>query len=191
MYITISVLKDLVEALGDAGDAIGKIADGISRLVATGVEGYDAAQARLVHARLRHASRSFTALAMAQSGLSSTLRGYAEIAAQGRRVNLAEEWEPLEQLAGRLLQEVVSLLDVIRAERSDFVLEPVYRKLCRALEARQALLGQLKQMSPPRYADELALVTKAARRYDELIRQLERATDEMNAYIKSLKAPKD
>src|SRR5881275_1093651 len=56
----ISLIKELVEAIGAAGDALTKLTDSVKHLVVTGVEGYDAASARLTYSDLVKLTKAAT-----------------------------------------------------------------------------------------------------------------------------------
>lgn len=127
MEINIKVLKDLVEAVGAAGDAIAKLADGIGHLIATGVKGYDAARARKVYKGLKEASADYVVLSSTQVPMRDALLEYGDRMRRVSHENLSErrlsnEWKIVAGEASRLLEQVSHLLIEIRRDRSDFVL---------------------------------------------------------------------
>ncbi|CAE6789531.1 hypothetical protein R70006_04779 [Paraburkholderia domus] len=183
----IKLFKDLIDAVGAGGDAVGKIADGIKHAVVTGVGGYDAVKARRAVARLVDFSARVSLLHVACNDTAYSLREYS----RHRRTRYAQDpagaWTVVLQEIDLVLGHASELADDMGKERSDFVLEPAYAKLQDALAARQRLLGELCRMPPPASPEELRLVNELGDRYDALIRQLMRAGRELSAYIKCLK----
>jgi len=117
------------------------------------------------------------------------VKGFVEQVQTDDRDRTAE-WQAVLEATDPVLEEVVALVDQFEKERSDFVLEPAYVQLRASLAARQRLLAELRRMSPPTSPEEVRLARKVTERYDVLIRELRSAREEMNAYIRSLKAPK-
>ncbi|MGF6633498.1 hypothetical protein [Paraburkholderia sp. MM6662-R1] len=191
----INLFKDLVDAVGAAGDAISKVTDGVAHMISTGVKGYDAARARIVYAKLLKASAQYEDLMAFQTPMTLDLRNLAESAEHGAgerldEKKLADRWNLVAADASQILLQVSELLDEIRRDRSDFVLEPAYAKIRQLLSARVSLLEQLVSMGPPTSPEEATLVRNVEIRYDMLIYELALARDGMNTYLKSLKAPK-
>lgn len=190
MEISLSVLKDLADAIGSAGDAVAKIADGIKHLVVTGVEGYDATKDRISRLRILDASVRATRLSISQIAMHDELESFVIRQEQQDDQDRTAEWQAVLDATDPVLEEVLTLVDCLDKERSDFVLEPAYVQLRESLAARQRLLAELRRMPPPASPEEVRLARKVSERYDVLIREVRRARDEMNTYIKSLKAPK-
>lgn len=182
----IKPFKDLVEAVGAAGDAVAKITDGIKHLMAAGVDGYDAVSARIVYRKLVKASAQYQELVAKQIETVGRWK-YADIVDTLCDRNMGDEWKIVPAGASRLLDQVSDLLTEFRRDRSDFVLEPAYAKIRELLGARVPLLEQLASMDPPSSPEEVQMVRDIAERYDVLVEELRRARDEMNAYIKTLK----
>ena len=183
----IALLKELVEAIGAAGDSLKMLVDGLKHLVVTGASGYDAAKARLVHGRLVETSALATSLVASQMMMAQSLQDYVRLAPKSDEFLRQRAWELLVDRMRHVLERVLELLGRVREDRSDFVLEPAYNKLVQALTARSALLQRLLSIPPPTSPDELALVREAANRYAVLIRELVNARDEMNTYLKATK----
>ncbi|WP_166656241.1 hypothetical protein [Paraburkholderia sp. BL10I2N1] len=74
----IKPFKDLVEAVGSAGDALAKITDGIKHLVVAGVEGYDAVKERRAQARLFVVSSGSVDQGIINVSVTSRIRDYSE-----------------------------------------------------------------------------------------------------------------
>ena len=183
----LALLRELVETIGAAGDALKKVTAGFKELVVTGVQGYDGVQARLLHQKLVDISKDTADLLVAQSSLPPTLGHYAGRAETMRPEQRASAWRNIVNQLRNILVVVDGLLNRVKQDRSDFVLEPAYLKLQQALAARSALLSQLIAIEAPASTEELAIIAEAGQRYAVLIRELESARDEMNAYVKTLK----
>lgn len=191
MEINISVLKDHVDAIGSAGDAVAKIADGIRHVVTTGVEGYDAVKVRRTLARLTEVSSRCVTQTHSNVAVISAIERHTErqplVSDDERHNNWAKVLESVETALSR----ASTLSEGLSYERSDFVLEPAYAQLQDSLAARKHLLAELRCMTPPASFEELQLVRKVADRHHVLIRELRRARVGLNAYLKSLNAPKE
>lgn len=124
----ISLLKDLVEAIGAAGDATAKIADGIKHLAATGVKGYDAARERSAYSRLLDQSVLLATLNCDQHALAGKLRGYVR-EAPGLDLDARQMlWRNAMHDVAAVPRSLTSTLIALRVERSEFVLEPALRQ---------------------------------------------------------------
>lgn len=173
----INILKDLVEAIGAAGDAAKKLADGIKHLVVTGVEGYDAASARITYARLVDISKATTDLAVSQQVLVvETLEQYLD------RPD-PKAWPRVVDRLGSVLTQVNDVLAKVQKDKSDFVLRPAYEKLSMALRARVSLIQRLQSYPAPSSEQELKLLREANDKYIVLISQLREARDQLNEYL--------
>ncbi len=185
LNVRLQALKDLAEGVGAAGDALTKLTGGLRSLVGAGAEGFDVAKARVIYSRLKDTSALTSRLVVAQSAVVGGLEEYVRIAPTlddaARRGAWLENVGKLQEL----LREVQSVLDRVREERSDFVLEPAYAKIMKTLGERVTLLSRLSALPPPREDAELTLVREIAAKYRVLIEQLESARDEMNAYLKA------
>ena len=79
---------------------------------------------------------------------------------------------------------VQELLQDVRAENSDFVLEPAYLMLNRTLTDRSSLLVQLSSLPAPTSAEEREILRYASHKYKILIANAEEAVKALNAYVK-------
>jgi hypothetical protein len=182
----LALLKEFVEVVGAAGDSLEKLTDAFKHLIVTGVQGFDGARARLVHAELVETSAFTTSLLAIQSTVPENLGRYAAEAPTLSAATRETVWRTLIGRMQKVLEQVRAILERVRDHRSDFVAEPAYVTLTEALQARAALLEKLVAMPPPVSEPELALVREAAARYGGLIAELKRARDQMNEYVKNL-----
>src|SRR5262249_16821688 len=132
----IALLKELVEAIGAAGDALKKLTDGLKHLVVTGVGGYDAAKARIVHARIVETRAMPSSLVASQFMMAKSLEEYVARAPKSDEQERQSAWSALVERMRHVLERVLELLGRVREDRSDFVLEPAYAKLVETLTAR-------------------------------------------------------
>ncbi|NUX59216.1 hypothetical protein [Paraburkholderia youngii] len=191
MDVSISLLKDLADAIGSADEGLAKIADGIKHLVVTGVEGYDATKERISRQRMLDASARAEHLLCSQSPMNADLKDFVSRQVQPDDGDRTAEWKWALEATEAVLDEVAALVDYLDTLRRDFVLEPAYVQLRESLAARQRLLAELRRMPPPTSPEELQLVRKVTERYDVLILEFRQARDQMNAYIRSLKPQKE
>ncbi|WP_233888788.1 hypothetical protein [Paraburkholderia flagellata] len=184
----IQLFKDLVNAIGGAGEEVFEIADGIKHLVATGAEGYDVAQAKVIYAKLVEMSVGVSSLRFSKSAAMGSFRDYLRYLRYFEEPpdsDLERSWERVTSEVAQLLTQVNYLLERIEGARGDFDREPSHDKLYELLTKRQKLTLSLVSSGRPRTPLELELVQEAADRYDILIEQLGRARDEMDIYIRT------
>ncbi|QGZ57072.1 hypothetical protein [Paraburkholderia acidiphila] len=186
----IKQFKDLINAIGGAGDEVSEIADGIQYLVETGAEGYDVAKAKVIYAKLVETSVEVSSLRYARSAAMESFRDYLRYlryceASPTTTSELDRSWEMVTSEVVQLLAQVNYLLERIEDARGDFDQEPRYDQLHELVKKRQALAQSLVSSGRPRTPEEVELVHEAADRYDILIEQLGRARDEMNVYIRT------
>ena len=175
---TVVIIKQIADALGAVGDAIGKLTDGVQKMVVAGDKGWSTVKARRTHDELVSLSQEITGLAEEQRiGMLPLLESYIGdprdpqwAAARGRLV--------------RVLTMSDSILSRLNRDRSDLVLQPAYAQLRLAMRARVSLLSKLQAAPPPRTRAELAQLRRVVSRYKILIIQLEAARDELNEYAR-------
>lgn len=184
---SVVLLKELADRVGAAADALTKIVDSLTHLVTTGAQGYNAVHANLVYDKLRNTSALASSLVSSQLILAKNLGEYAESAAGADQASREVAWAALVKRVQDVLTQVLAILNRVREDRSDFVLEPAYAKLSDVLQARVSLLQRIQSMPAPSTPEELQSVREIANRYNDLIAQLQLARDEMNVYVKSIK----
>ena len=75
----------------------------------------------------------------------------------------------------------------VQTEKGDFVLEPAYLALNRALTARSSVLQQLSGLPVPSSVEEREVLRQASAKYKVLIANAEQAVKELNEYVKGKK----
>lgn len=184
-------LKDLVEGIAAACDALANIADLFKKLVG----GFEAAGTRRLRRRLLDTTVDFSWLIDYQSDLAASLRSYVVDAPALDPIARAERWEAVVERLCRVMTQLTIEISSLRSERSDFVLESTHGRLLHLFEIPSRLLMAIRtygdRSGAPSTEAELKLLADAAGCYARLLVEADRARNEMNAYIKSLKAPKE
>lgn len=178
----ILAIKEVADMLGGIGDALGKLTEGVQKMVVAGDNALSTLSARRAHASLVELSRLTTGLAARQRlGAIPALEQYL-------RAPSPRAWIVVGGELGGVLVEVDSLLTRLNRDKSDLVLQPVYAKLETALRARVTLLSRLTSAPPPATKAELAELRNVLARYRILVAQLESARDELNEYARAAKS---
>lgn len=177
--ITVAAIKELAETVGAVGEALSKLTDGVKNLVVTGASGWDSVSARKTHSRLVALSADLTSLSVSQR--ITTLAALESFVDKPTSAT----WQTFLTASDTVLLQANSLLEKLRQERSDFVLESSYQRLQQALGARVDLLSRLKTVKEPTAPAELAEVRSLLKAYRKLVVELEAAKDELNAYLKT------
>ncbi len=179
----IAILRDLVDAIGAAGEAISKLTAGFKDLVVTSAAGYKHVSAERERSHLIDISRRTGNLIVMQNvQVVQSLDEYVEI-----KHPSDEDWRQVVGNVNSTLTTVRALLSDVQSEKSDFVLEPAFATLNRTLAGRVSLLQQLSQMGPPTTQGERKLLAQASEKYKVLIANAEQAVVELNAYVKARK----
>jgi hypothetical protein len=177
----LNVYKDAIDAIGAAGDAIAKLTDGVKHLVVTGAQGYDYVAAKRDHDRLRDISARATDLAYSHNAVViSSIDAYLAL-----KHPTPGDWHVITEGTQRVIDSVKVLLDDVRNERSDFVLEDAYGKLAGSLQSRGLLLGKLAKLPAPKTAQERAALRQLNAKYKVLLANFEAAIAELNLYLKT------
>lgn len=175
----IAILRELVDAIGAAGDAIASLTDGVAHLVVTGSDAYDYVSAKRERNRLIDiSSRTVDLIAQKNVRVVTAIDDYLSIPNPA-----PEQWQIVTFALNRTLSDVVLLLEDVRAERGDFVLQPTYLALSNSLNSRVAALQQLSALSPPNSPEERELLKQANNKYKILITNATNAVTELNKYI--------
>jgi hypothetical protein len=177
----VAILTEAAEAMGAASEAIEGLTDGIKHL-----------------GRGRSATYSYDAAVRERARLIDlSARGRFVAHRQQRRVvegidrynrlkqPSAAEWEKVKVDAVKALQGVSALLEDVKQERSDFVLEKAYNTLTSTLSAREKLLERLSTLDPPTTPEELQALRKLNNNYKRLLHNFHKAIDQLNIYIKN------
>ena len=143
-------LSALAHVLGATADAFAKLADAVAHMVTLGSKAYDFVAARRTHARLRDLDARLTYFLHDQGGGNaaiiiglgtyiSMLLDFTEPEESGREGYeefLQKQWERFLETANATLGSASQLLETLRGERSDFVLDEVYSTIMESLSAR-------------------------------------------------------
>jgi sugar (pentulose or hexulose) kinase len=177
--VRVSLLKEIVETVGAAGDALGKLTEGVQKLVIAGDKAWNRVSAERTRDRLAD-------LSAATSGLA-TMQVVQTIPAIEQFVNnpSAATWNVVVRRSNATLEQVYDILRALKSEKSDLVFQPAYSQLERALEARASLLARLVGLPTPHTREELAEIRNLITAYKVLVIKLESARDELNRYAVS------
>lgn len=179
----LALFKELVDAVGAAGDAIAKVTDGIAHLVETGNEGWSYISAHNTYSRLIDVSARATNLAgNRQVAVVNSIDEYL-----AKQNPSAYDWDTVRSAIGKVVVEVKALLDHLNSERSDFVREDAYSTLVQTLAARTSLLDRLATLPQPTTPEERAALGEINERYKQLLANFREAIKELNEYLKVAK----
>lgn len=177
----IAILKDLVEAIGAAGDAIASLTDGVAHLVVTGSDAWSYVSAKRERNRLLDiSSRTVDLIAQKNVRVVTAIENYLSI-----QNPTSDQWRTVTAALNRTLSDVLNLLEDVRSERGDFVLQPAYLTLHTSLNSRASALQQLSTLPPPTSTEERELLRQANEKYKVLISNATKALVELNKYIAS------
>jgi hypothetical protein len=177
----INLFKNAIESVGAAGDAIAKLTDGIKHLVVTGTEGYDYVAARRDYNHLKELSVKSTDTFLTQGQV--VVRGLDNYLSLQNPT--PQDWYEFTDELDFVLIKVQMLLNDVRAERSDFVLEEAYKKLGASLGMRSAILSRFSELPPPVTPEEKAALRSLGKEYRRLLANFEEAITQLNLYLKS------
>ncbi len=174
--------KYALDLLGAAGDALIKLSDGFKHLVITGSDGYNHIAARRIHKRLVDLSArgvfllvtQYTAIADVEDYITeddTELHGWKTIVGNIESINI----------------EITSILDDVRKERSDFVLEDAYLNILNSLNSRKNLAKKLTTMPFPMNKEEREQLSKISEEYKRLFVKFSDAIKDLNLYLKQRK----
>lgn len=175
----ILILKEAIAAIGEAGEAISKLVDGLRKVVTTGYEGYDFVNAKLQRERLLDlSSRNTVSIAVRQQLVVSTLDEYLE-----KRNPSDADWLEVSKNINVTLETVNSILSDIQKENSELVTDHSFLTLNESLATRVRTLSKLSKITPPITMEERALLTQISQKYKALLINAKKAADEFNAYL--------
>lgn len=175
----LQILTEVAQALGDLGDSVVKITDGIKHIIVTGGEGVSFVLAKKTKYELIKLSATSTQFAATQN--ASVIQSIDEYL---RHPN-ARDWPFVQQKLSNVLFRGSELLKEWNEERSDFIAEPAYAELLETLNARVSILRKLNSMDAPTTKEELEALHVVNHRYKILVHQFKSAVQELNIYIKS------
>ena len=182
--IRVRALKDIVEAIGAAGDSLKRITDGVGHMAERTVAAYKYIEAERDINRLKDISARATELRyVIQTPVVKGLHDYISGQKRPRPAN----WEKAKQTIGSTLVDLSLFLEDLKKERSDFVLEDAYQKLTSSVSDRVGLLKKLQSLPEPTSSEEREVLKDLSDRYLELLEAFEATIQEMNNYIKQRK----
>jgi hypothetical protein len=179
----IAILRDLVEAIGAAGEAISKLTAGFKDLVVTSASGYSYVAAERERDRLIDISRRTAVLIASQNvQVVQSLDEYLAL-----RNPTENDWSRVLANVDFTLRSVRELLADVQQEKGEFVLQPAFLRLNSALSGRSSLLQKLMNMPAPMTVEEREVLQQANEKYKVLISNATQAVTELNDYVKSRK----
>jgi hypothetical protein len=150
--LKIDLLRQITDAVGAAGEALSRLADGIKHAVDTKTAFETESAARNTHDRLLALSKDVLAFREHHNAMTLTIIETFVDAPN------AANWDAIMRHAQTTLSEALLLQKKLDAENSEFVLKPAYETLSMALEGRVSLLTQLEQLSFPSTPQELEIM---------------------------------
>lgn len=175
----LQILTEVAKALGDLGDSIVKITDGIKHVVVTSKEGVSFVLAKKTKSELKDLSATSTQFAAQQNvSVIQSIDEYLEFPNY-------RDWPVVQQKLNDVLFRGTELLTEWNEERSDFIVESSYTQLLETLNARVNILQRLNSMEAPTEKKELEALREVNERYKALVQQFKNAVQELNVYIKS------
>lgn len=175
----IEVLSEIAKALGDLGDSIVKITNGIKHIVVTGEEGVSFILAKKTKSQLKELSAISTQFAVSQN-----IRAVQSIDDYIQYPN-PDDWPYVQEKLRNILLSGSELLSEWNKERSDFIVEPSYARLIETLNARVGILEKLSSIEAPLTTKELEALGELNHNYKALVAQFKSAIKELNKYIKN------
>jgi hypothetical protein len=175
----LQILTEVAKALGDLGDSVVKITDGVKQVVITGGEGVSFVLAKKTKSELKDLSATSAQFAAQQNArVIQSIDEYLKYPS-------ARDWPAVQQKLSNVLLRGTELLTEWNEERSDFIVESSYAQLLETLNARVNILQKLSSMEAPTTKEELEALSEVNERYKTLIQKFKNAVQELNAYIKS------
>ena len=190
---TIATLKSVADLLGAAADGLSKLADSIAHIASLSLGGYDEVSARHIRARLKDIdARLVDVHRRLNAGVMSGIEGYiataeaynAKKAAAGGRGFLQAKWKEFVSILPMPLEQVQELLDDVKAERSDFILEQTYGEIISTLHSRVDILKNLMMLPPPTTPEEIDALKEVLPQYDRLRKSASEASKAFAKYLK-------
>ena len=175
----LEVLTEVSKALGELGDSIVKITDGIKHIVVTGGEGVSFVFAKKTKNDLKELSAESTQFAISQN--AKIVESIDEYLLNPSKY----DWPFVQKKLSDVLLLGTELLMEWNEERSDFIVEASYEKLLDSLNSRISILEKIKSMEAPTTEEELGALSEVNKKYKALINNFREAIRELNTYIKA------
>ena len=179
-------IAKLGSVLKDTADAIAKLGDSIAHLVRLSAQGWDAASARRTEARLIEMRKQLVTFKRSQGVVALSFEDYIARIEQGRQPRQLD-WKSVTSRLLPLMSEVRSLIDELRSEKSNFVLEDAYERLHDSLDARLTLFEKLRVGDAPRTPEQIEALRRIVAEWERLREELARASDALANYLRGTK----
>jgi hypothetical protein len=175
----IAILREIISAIGDAGEAISKLTAGVKDMLVAGTEGFDFVSARRDKGRLKDIlSRNYVSMTVKQSYVVQSLDEYLQ------KPNPSDEdWDEVAQKIKSTLKTLNEIFSDVKSENSNFVLDKSFKDLVTSLANRTSTLNKLSEISPPFSANERGLLFEISRAYKKLLSKAAVAHDELADYL--------
>lgn len=178
-----NIFKEVIEAIGAAGDALVKITDGIAHLIKTGNTGWEYVSAKKTYSDLLDISQIASHLAyVANPSAVTSIDEYLK-----KKNPTQKDWDIVQHEIDTAIDGVRRLLNKLEHKQSDFIREDAYAKLLETIEMRGGMLNKLSMFPPPRTSEEKADLRQVNEKYKRLIANLRSTIRELNAYLKVTK----
>lgn len=175
----ISILTEIITAIGAAGKAISDLTAGIRNLIIAGNEGYSYIAAEREESRLNDIiRRTGNLIAFHNTAMVASLDEYLYT-----RNPTEDDWNVVARNVESTLTSVNELLEDVQNENGSFVNQNSSLTLKETLASRSAILGKLSTMKPPFSKDERAMLAKISIEYRVLISNARMAVEELNIYM--------
>src|SRR5262249_38728961 len=149
--------------------------------------GYDEVSARRTAARLRDIRVHLIEMAyLSNSRIINDMTSYIDFAEHYHKLSSAHKeklsdtayyrWREFVESLSEQIQQIGILLDDVRQERSDFVLEESYATILMSLDSRAKILKNLIEMPAPLSKREIQELQKINSQYARLKEQLSMAS---------------
>jgi hypothetical protein len=182
--LNVMSLKELTDLVGSAADSIKKFADAIKYCASSGVAGYDYISAKREMKRLKEISAQATEFRYcSQSTLYNDIDSYLKHP-NPESAEWKPQWNVIKKDISNVIERIKSLLDDVKKERSDFILEEDYKKLIFSMSSRISLLERMRKIPSPKTNEELEELKKLNREYKRLLNNFSDAIDQLNQYLK-------
>lgn len=179
-YEIYRLVIDMIEA---CGNAITNITDGIKHLVETAATGYDYVAVRREHKRLRDLSARATDLSRTYQAMGVwSIYSYIMIPKPTE-----DDWNNTRVVIADVAKRVQHMLEDVRRERSDFVLEETYSKITKTLQERISLLDEILRIPQPKTEKEIEALRMIDTEYERLLGEFGKAIWQLNLYLKQKK----
>jgi len=169
-----SVLNEVAQTLGELGESLAKLTDGVKRQVASGNNTLDNLFVQRTKNTLTDLSIRSTQLRNNQNTMATGIRNDYFLDPR------PHVWYESKTNLGIIIKSGSDTLQEWAAEHSDFAQEESYKNLLSTL----SILEKLEKMEPPATDEELSALIQVNQNYRKLIDQLNAATLELNTYIK-------